>query len=147
MPIAKNKKAYFDLEILDTFDTGIVLQGCEVKAIRQNKINLKGSFISTDGKDIFVENIHISPYQAKNQPDYKPKRKRKLLLNRKEIDKLISTLNEKGVTIVPLEVYFKRNLIKIKIGVGRGRKKYDKRALLKKKAQDLEVRKALKRAY
>lgn len=147
MPIAKNKKAYFDLDILDTFDAGIVLQGGEVKAIRQNKINLKGSFISTNGKDVFAENIHISPYQAKNQPSYNPKRKRKILLNRKEINKLIGTLNGKGVTVVPLEIYFKRNLIKVKIGIGQGRKKYDKRALLKKKAQDLEIKKALKRRH
>lgn len=143
--IAKNKKAYFDYEILDTFEAGLVLTGAEVKAVKKHLINLKGSFVSAHDTELFTDKIHISPYQAANQPDYKPERRRKLLLKRKEMDKIISQLDTQGLTVVPLEIYLKKGLVKISIGLVRGRKKYDKREVLKKRTQEREIQKILKK--
>ncbi len=142
---ASNKKAFFDYELIDKFDAGIKLIGAEVKAIKNHRISLKGSFITIHKNELFAENIHISPYQPKNQPDYNPTRRRKLILERKEIDQIIKALDSKGLAVIPLEVYPNANLIKVLIGIGQGRKKYDKREVLKKRSQNLEIQKALKR--
>lgn len=142
--IVVNKKAYFDYEVLETLEAGVVLKGYEIKAIRQGKINLKGSYVTVSNNEVWTENIHIGAYQPKNQPDYDPKRKRKLLLKRKEIDRLTGILDTKGVTAIPLKIYLSRNFAKMTLGICRGKKKYDKRDALKKKAVDLEVKRALK---
>ena len=144
--LTKNKKAFADYEILDTFEAGIQLVGPEVKSIRSRNINLKGSFIDIDDQgEVWANEIHISPYKFARDQKLAPARKRKLLLHQKEIDKILKIINEQGITCVPLEVYLKGGLIKMKIGLVKGKKKYDRRAELKKKSQNLEVARALKK--
>lgn len=142
--ILKNKKAYFDYEVLDTFEAGIKLKGYEIKAIRDHRLNFKGSFISVWHGEAFLEKMHIGLYKHAVIPDHNPLRRRKLLLKKKEISKIAGFLGQKGFTIVPLEVYLKNHLAKVKIGIGRGKKKYDKRESIKKKEQDRELAKTLK---
>lgn len=142
--LSKNKKAYFDYEVLETFEAGIELFGSEVKSIKKGQANLKGSFVSFKTNEIFTENMHISKYKYSTQ-ELNPLRKRRLLLKSKEIDKIIEQLSNKGIAVIPLELYTKGALIKIKIGICRGKKKYDKREDLKKKAQQKEIKQALKR--
>ena len=137
--LAKNKKAYHDYEITDTYEAGIQLTGAEVKSCREHRVNLKGSFVQVLNDEALAESMHISPYKFAPNEKYKETRTRKLLLHQKEIDKIASTLNEKGITAIPLELYLKGSLIKMKIGICRGRKLYDKRAVLKKRDQDREI--------
>lgn len=146
--LSKNKKAYHDYEILEKFEAGIQLMGPEVKSCRAGNINLKGGFIQIDtNHDAWLEKAHISPYKmaSKNNPD--PYRKRKLLLHEKEIKKIESKLNEKGVTCVPLELYTKGGLIKLKIAIVKGKKLHDKRLDLKNKAQNLDIQRTLRGKY
>ncbi len=137
--IAKNKKALFDYEILGTFEAGLELTGQEVKSIKTGHISLKGSYVTLKAskkgkKEAYLTNAHISPYKmAGPLPDYEPTRSRKLLLRRKEINSLIGKIQEKGLTLVPIKVYTKRDKIKLEFGLGRGRKKVDKRELIKKR--------------
>ena len=145
MLISKNKKAFHDYEILDKIEAGVVLAGAEVKSLRDKRVNLKGSFVSTWNGQAFVEGMHVSPYKFAPDKNYDPHRKRKLLLHKKEILKLEAHLNEKGKTAVPLEIYFKGSIIKLLIGICRGKKQYDKREELKKKAQNLDIARALSR--
>lgn len=142
--LSKNKKAYFDYEVLETFEAGIELLGSEVKSIKKGQANLKGSFVSFKNNELFTENLHVSKYKYSTQ-ELNPLRKRRLLLKSKEIEKIITELNSKGIAVIPLELYTKGALIKIKIGICRGKKKYDKREDLKKKAQQKEIKQALKR--
>lgn len=145
--LSQNKKAFADFEILEKIEAGIELTGPEVKSVRQSQANLKGSYVETKNDEAFTKNIHISPYRqaASQQKEYNPTRKRKLLLHKKEIHKLENALNEKGTTIVPLDFHLKGNRIKLLIGVCRGKRKKDRRDELKKKAQNLEIRRSLKK--
>lgn len=144
--LAKNKKAFHDYEILDKFEAGIKLNGPEVKSVRARNVNLKGSFVDVDShNEAWANEIHISPYRFAHERNLDPTRKRKLLLKRKEIGKIEAAINQKGVTCVPLEIYLKGGLIKLTVGIVRGKKLHDKRRDLKKKAQDLEVARALKK--
>ena len=146
--LAQNKKAFADYEILEKIEAGIQLSGPEVKSVRASQTNLKGSYVEITKKgEAFTRKIHISPYKhaSNQQTDYNPTRRRKLLLHKKEIHKLETALNEKGTTIVPLDFHLKGNHIKLTIGVCRGKKKHDRRNELKKRTQDLEVRRALKK--
>ena len=141
--LAKNKKAYFDYEILDTFEAGIQLNGAEVKSVKNHQANLKGSYVTTNHDEIFAEKIHIAPYKhASHETD--PVRKRKLLLHKKEIAMIEGKIMEKGIAVIPLELYTKQSLIKLKIGIARGKKKYDKREDLKRKDHQREIDKALR---
>jgi len=138
----KNKKAYHDYEILEEFEAGIVLYGHEVKAIREGKLSLKGSYVTIREEEAFLIGSHISAYQPKNTPDeYDPDRSRKLLLTKKEIKYLIGKTSQQGLTLIPLKVYTKNGLIKIKFALCRGKKKWDKR----KKIKDREIDRNLKR--
>ena len=129
-----NKKAYFDYEILETYEAGIELKGFEVKAIKTGHMNLAGSFVVLKNNQAWLINADIPPYQPKNTPpDYDSKRTRRLLLKTEEIKQLIGKTNEKGLTLVPLKVYNKRKRVKIEIGLGRGKKKSDKRETIKKR--------------
>ena len=141
--LAKNKKAYHDYEIIEIFEAGIALEGREVKSCREHRANLKGSFVQILKNEALAEAIHISPYKFAPDTGYKPTQTRKLLLHRKEIDKIASALNEKGVAAIPLELYLKGSLIKLKVGICRGRKLHDKREVLKKRSQDREVDRAI----
>ena len=132
--IAKNPTAYHNYEILDKYEAGIVLYGTEIKSIRAGKVNMKDSYASIDNHgEIFVYSMHISPYDHGNIFNKDPLRIRKLLLNRSEIHKLIGMVNLKGLTLIPIDLYFSGNFVKMTFGVGRGKKLFDKREDIKKR--------------
>ncbi|MDQ0159557.1 SsrA-binding protein SmpB [Alkalibacillus sp. S2W] len=142
--IATNRKARHDFHIEETFEAGIVLRGTEIKAIRAGRVNLKDSFARVSRGELYVHNLHISEYEQGNQFNHEPTRARKLLLHRKEINKLSGETQQKGYSIVPLKMYIKNGVAKLLIGVGRGKKKYDKREDLKQKDMKRDVERALK---
>ena len=125
--IANNKKAFHDYFIEDTYETGIALAGTEVKSLRMGKCSIKESFIRVERGEVFIYGMHISPYEKGNIFNKDPLRPKKLMLHKYEINKLVGKLNEKGLTLVPLQVYFKGSLVKVEIGLARGKKLYDKR--------------------
>ena len=137
--IANNKKAYHDYFILDKYETGIALAGTEVKSLRMGKCSIKESFIRIEDGEVFIYGMHISPYEKGNIFNKDPLRVRKLLLHRGEINKLIGKTKEKGMTIVPLKVYLKGSLVKVEIGLAKGKKLYDKRQDIAKKDQQREA--------
>lgn len=142
--IAQNKKAYFDYFIEETFQAGITLVGTEVKSLRAGKCSLKESFIRIDKGEAFIYNMHISPYEQGNIFNKDPLRTKKLLLHKKEIGKLFGAITRDGYTIVPLRVYLKGSLVKIDIGLAKGKKNYDKRQDIAKKDQRRETEKEFK---
>ncbi|MGN0378680.1 MAG: SsrA-binding protein SmpB [Butyrivibrio sp.] len=131
--VANNKKAYFDYFILDKWEAGIELYGTEVKSVRMGKVSIKEAYIKIDKNEVFIYNMHISPYEKGNIFNRDPIRVRKLLLHRSEINKLTGKTAEKGFAIVPLQVYFKNGLVKMEIGLAKGKKLYDKRQDIAKK--------------
>ena len=142
--IANNKKAYHDYFILENFETGIALHGTEVKSLRMGKCSIKESFIRIENGEVFIYGMHISPYEKGNIFNKDPLRVRKLLLHKLEIRRLMSKIKEKGYTLVPLQVYFKGSLVKVEIGLARGKKLYDKRDDLAKKDAKREIDRAFK---
>ena len=142
--IANNKKAYHDYFILDTYEAGIALAGTEVKSLRMGKCSIKESFIRIEDGEVFIYGMHISPYEKGNIFNKDPLRVRRLLLHKYEIMKLNGKIAEKGYTLVPLQVYFKGSLVKVEIGLARGKKLYDKRADIAKKDQRRELEKDFK---
>ncbi|SJZ44047.1 SsrA-binding protein [Pilibacter termitis] len=142
--VAQNKKARHDYEILDTLEAGIVLKGTEIKSIRAGRINLKDGFARIRNGEVWLWNVHISPYEQGNIFNHDPLRTRKLLLHKKQIAKLIGEVKTSGVTLVPLKVYLKDGFAKVLIGVAKGKKQYDKRETLKKRDQKREIDRALK---
>lgn len=136
--VTNNKKAYFDYFIEDKWEAGMELYGTEVKSVRMGKASIKESYIKIEKNEVFIYNMHISPYEKGNIFNRDPVRVRKLLLHRSEINKLAGKTVEKGYTIVPLQVYMKNGLVKIEIGLGRGKKLYDKRQDIAKKDQRRE---------
>ena len=142
--IAKNKKARHDYFIEETFEAGIELRGTEVKSLRMGKCSLKEAFVRVINGEVFIMNMHISPYEKGNIFNKDPVRVRKLLLHRSEINKLIGKVKEKGYTLVPLQVYFKEGKVKVEIGLARGKKLYDKRESIAKKDQMREAQKEFK---
>ena len=137
--IANNKKAYHDYFILDTYETGISLAGTEVKSLRMGKCSIKESFVRIENGEVFIYGMHISPNQKGNIFNKDPLRPRKLLLHKYEINKLLGKTKEKGIAIVPLKVYFKGSLVKVEIGLAKGKKLYDKRQDIAKKDQQREA--------
>ncbi|MFV0362330.1 MAG: SsrA-binding protein SmpB [Suipraeoptans sp.] len=137
--IANNKKAYHDYFILDTFEAGLSLHGTEVKSLRGGSCSIKEAFIRIDGGEVFVYGMHIPPYEKGNIFNRDPLRIRKLLLHKSEINKMIGKTKEKGIAIVPLKVYFKGPIVKIEIGLAKGKKLYDKRQDIAKKDQQREA--------
>jgi SsrA-binding protein len=142
--LAQNKKAYHDYFIEETFEAGIVLQGTEIKSIRAGKVNLKDSFAKIEQGELNLHNMHVSPYEQGNRFNHDPLRTRKLLLHRKEINKLIGETKEVGYTIVPLKIYLKNGFAKVLIGLGKGKKQYDKREDLKKKEAKRDIERAFR---
>ncbi len=142
---AENKKAYFDYEILETFEAGIALKGYEVKSIKTGHINLAGAFAILRGNELYLLNAYIAPYQIKNMPvNYEPTQSRKLLLKKSEIKYLIGKIKERGLTLVPISVYNKKGLIKVKLGLARHKKKQDKREVIRKREAEREMRRNIK---
>jgi len=143
--LADNKKAYYDYEILEKFEAGFVLTGSEVKSIKTGHIGLKGSYVVLKGEEVYLIGATIPPYQPKNtSPDYDPERSRKLLLNKLEIKYLIGKTKERGLTLIPLKVYTKYAKIKLEFGIAKGKKKLDKRELIKKRETDKIIERELK---
>ena len=142
--IANNKKAYHDFFIEDTFEAGISLHGTEVKSLRMGKCSIKEAFVRIENGEVFVYGMHISPYEKGNIFNKDPLRVKKLPMHRYEINKLMGKIKEKGLTLVPLKVYFKGSLVKVEIGLARGKKLYDKREDIAKKDQRREAEKEFK---
>ncbi|EAF0800516.1 SsrA-binding protein SmpB [Listeria monocytogenes] len=142
--VAQNKKARHDYAIEETFEAGIVLQGTEIKSVRNARVNLKDSYAGIDKGEIFLHNMHISPYEQGNRYNHDPLRTRKLLLHKKQISRLIGETKESGYSIVPLKMYIKDGYAKVLIGVARGKKKYDKRQDLKQKEAKRDIERAFK---
>lgn len=144
--LAENRKAYYNYQILETFEAGLVLTGQEVKSIRGGRIQLAGSYIFFQGKELYLLGSTIPPYQPANAPDsYDPVRPRKLLLNKQELDVLLKRAKQEGLTFVPLRVYTSNARLKLAFGIARGKKKEDKREVLKKREAQREIERALKR--
>ena len=137
--IAKNPTAYHNYTIEDKLGAGIVLSGTEIKSIRQGKVNLKDSYAIIKNGEVFIVGMHISPYEHGNIFNKDPLRDRKLLLNRSEINKLIGLTKQKGVSLVPISLYFKKNIVKLELGIGKGKKLYDKRQDIAKKDAQKQI--------
>lgn len=142
--IAKNPTAYHNYTIEDKIEAGIVLYGTEIKSIRNNKVNLKDSYAYIKNGEAFISGMHISPYEHGNIFNKDPLRDRKLLLNKKEINKLFGLVQQKGYSLVPISLYFKGNLVKLDLGIGKGKKLYDKRQDIAKKDAEKQIAANLK---
>jgi len=142
--ICNNKKAHHDYFIEEKFEAGIVLKGTEAKSLRMGKANLNDSFALVKSGEAFLHNLHISPYDFGNRENHDPDRMRKLLLHKKEILKLFSKVREQGYSLVPLKLYFKNGLVKVEMGLAKGKKLYDKREVMKQKDMRRDVAQALK---
>ncbi len=142
--ISQNKKAYADYFIDETIEAGIVLTGTEVKSLRDGKANLKDSYVIIKDNEAWLLNCHISPYSHGNIFNHDPLRTRKLLLHRKEIERLKGKIQQQGYTLIPLKLYFKGPYVKVEIALARGRKKYEKRDIIKKRQAQREIERALK---
>jgi len=142
--IAENRKAFHDFHLLETFEAGIVLLGTEVKSIREGRVNLRDSFARVEDGEVFLYNVNISPYSHRGYADHEPLRRRKLLLHRDEIRKLIGKTVEKGMTLVPVRLYFKNGRVKVAVSLAKGKKDYDKRETIKRREADRETRAAIK---
>jgi SsrA-binding protein len=142
--LADNRKAHHDYHLLETFEAGVVLLGTEVKAIREGRINLRDSYARVEDGEVFIYNVHISPYSHRGYADHDPMRRRKLLLHKDEIRKLIGKTVEKGMTLVPVRMYLKNGRVKVAVSLAKGKKDYDKRETIKRRETDRETRAAIK---
>jgi SsrA-binding protein len=142
--IAENRKAFHDYHLLVSFEAGLVLLGTEVKAIREGRVNLRDSFARVEDGEVYLYNVNISPYSHRGYADHEPLRRRKLLLHRDEIRKLIGKTVERGMTLVPVRLYFKKGRVKVALSLAKGKKEYDKRETIKRRETDRETRAAIK---
>ena len=142
--VASNRRAHHNFEILETHEAGLVLQGTEVKSLRQSRADLKESYARIDGTEAWLLGLHISPYAQGNRANHDPLRPRKLLLHRGELNRLLGRIMEKGLTLVPLRLYFKHGRAKVEIGLARGRKTLDKRHAIREREEQREVQRALR---
>lgn len=143
----QNRKVNFDYEIIDTFESGIVLTGTEIKSIRLGKANLKDSYAIIKNGECFIYGMHVSPYEHGNIFNKDPLRTRKLLLSKKEILKLSNLVKQQGLSLIPMSLYFKGSFVKVELGIGKGKKLYDKREDLAKKDAQMKIKKAMKNDY
>ena len=144
--IAKNPVAYHNYTINDTLEAGIVLTGTEIKSIRSGKVNLKDSYVAIKNSEAFIYGMHISPYEHGNIFNKDPLRTRKLLLNKREINKLLGLTTQKGMSLIPIKLYFKNSFVKLELGIGKGKKLYDKREDIAKKDAERRIQRTLKNA-
>lgn len=142
--LAKNPTARHNYSIENTIEAGIVLTGTEIKSIRNGKVNLKDTYVNIKNGEIFIYGMHISPYEFGNIFNKDPLRTRKLLLHKKEIDKLYGMIKQKGISLVPISMYMKGNKVKLEIGIGKGKKLFDKRQDMAKKDAEMKIKRALK---
>ncbi|MBA7689012.1 SsrA-binding protein [subsurface metagenome] len=144
-PLAENRRARYDYEILDTFEAGLVLHGYEVKSIKTGRVSLRGAYVVIKDNEAYLINTLIPPYQPANTPDdYNPERNRKLLLNKSEIKSLIGKSKQKGLTLVPLKLYTKRGKIKLGLAVAKGKREIDKREKIKKREVEREIERKIR---
>ncbi|HUP02292.1 MAG TPA: SsrA-binding protein SmpB [Gemmatimonadota bacterium] len=143
--VARNRKARHDYEILETLEAGLVLKGAEVKSVREGNVNLKDGYATVERGEAYLHNVHISPYDPANRWNVDPVRRRKLLLNRHEIRILVSQTQEKGLTVVPLDVHFRHGFAKVTLAVARGKKHYDKREAIRRRELDREAERQMGR--
>ena len=143
--VATNRKARHEYEILDTFEAGLVLKGPEVKSLRDGKVGFQDAYARLESGEVWLHSLHISPYEQAGRENPDPLRTRKLLLNKHEIRRLVGQVEEKGLTLIPLQIYFRRGYAKVTLALAKGRKLYDKREKLKRKTQDDEARRAMDR--
>ncbi|MCB0412327.1 MAG: SsrA-binding protein SmpB [Bdellovibrionales bacterium] len=143
--IADNKKARFDYHIVETFEAGMALTGSEVKSLRAGSVNLKDSYIAFKGHEAYLQNAHISVYSASSYNNHEPERLRKLLLHKHELDKLSGQVQAKGLTVVPLKIYFKKGRVKLEIALVKGKDKGDKRESIKKREVNRELQRSVRR--
>ena len=144
--ISDNKKARFDYAIVETMEAGIVLVGSEVKALRNNQVNLKDSYVSFKGHEAYLQSAHIGVYQASSYNNHEPERLRKLLLHAHELEQLQVAIERKGLTVVPLKIYFKKGRVKVELALAKGKKKGDKRQSIKNREADREMARAKSKA-
>ena len=142
--ISRNRKAYHDYHIEETYEAGIVLKGTEVKSVRGAKVNLRDSYARVEGGELFLFNMHISPYDPGNRFNHEPRRIRKLLMHKAEIGRLAGKVQQKGYTLVPLKIYLRRGLVKVELGLARGKQLYDKRRSIAERDQRREMGRAVK---
>ena len=145
--IAKNPVAYHNYAINDKLEAGIVLSGTEIKSIRLGKVNLKDSYVNIKNGEAYIYGMHISPYEHGNIFNKDPLRTRKLLLTKREINKLIGYINQKGMSLVPIQLYLKNNFVKLELGIGKGKKLYDKREDIAKKDAERKIQRILKSSF
>ncbi len=143
--ITVNRKARFDYEIFENFEAGLVLTGTEIKSIREGRVNLGDAYARPDGGELWLVNSHIAQYSSGSVNNHEPLRSRKLLLHKDEINKLTRAVAAQGLTVVPLRLYFKGHRVKAELGLGRGRKRYDKRRAIRDRERDREAREAVRR--
>ncbi len=141
--VARNKKARFDYEILETYEAGIVLTGPEVKSVKAGQVSIKEAFATVKGEEVFLTNAHISPYKQAANVEQDPTRSRKLLLKKSEISSLIGKVKTQGLTLIPTQIYLKRGFVKVEVGLGKGKKLHDKREKIKKKDTQREITREL----
>ena len=142
--VVRNRKARHEFEVLETIEVGVVLQGTEVKSLRQGRANLQDSFARFDGGELWLTSLHISPYEPGNRYNHDPLRPRKLLLQRRELRRLVGQVEQQGLTLVPLDIYFRKGVAKLTLALVRGKKLHDKRHDLKKRDADREIERAYK---
>ncbi len=141
--VARNRKARHEYEILETFEAGIVLRGPEVKSVRAGEVAFRDAFARIESGEIWLHSLHISPYEPATRSNEDPERTRKLLLNRQEIRRMVGKVEEKGLTLIPLDIYFVRGYAKVTLALARGRRLYDKREKLKRQTQEREAKRAM----
>lgn len=144
--IQENRKARFDYEILDTYEAGLALTGSEVKALRMKNVQLKDSYVVFKGSDAYLQNAHISVYSASSYNNHEPERLRRLLLNRRELTEIYDSIREKGLTCIPLQIYFKKGYAKVQIALAKGKKTHDKRQAIKTRDEKAKLQKTLRRS-
>lgn len=144
--VASNRKAYHDYQVEETHEAGIVLRGTEIKSVRAGRVSLRDSYAQIEHGEAYLLNVHISAYEPASRENVDPHRTRKLLLHRQEINRLMGRVQEKGLTIVPLRMYLKKNKAKVELGLVRGKRQFDKRATIAQRESDREIQRALKRS-
>ena len=142
--VADNRKAFHDYHVLETWEAGLVLLGTEIKAIREGRVNLRDSFARVDNGEVWLANVHISPYSHTGYAHHEERRQRKLLMHKHEINKLTGLVREKGLTLVPLQLYFKNGRLKTQLALVKGKQAHDKRETIRKREVDRETRAAVK---
>ncbi|MBS3825397.1 SsrA-binding protein SmpB [Candidatus Bipolaricaulota bacterium] len=142
--VTKNKQAFRDFDFEEFYEAGIVLRGTEVKSLRASRCSLKDGYAKVTDGEVFLHNVHIARYEEGNRENHEPRRKRKLLLRKPEINRLIGKTQQKGYSLIPVEIYFKGGYAKVKLGLGKGRKEYDKRRKIKEKDEQRRIEKKLK---